>query len=40
VIIRYSNIYPEAASATGTYTITIKDGYRIYRWTSSGSITF
>lgn len=40
VIIRYPNTYPAAASTTGSPTIANTGGYRIYSWTSSGSITF
>lgn len=40
VIIRYSNTYDAAASTTGSPTVTNTGGYRIYQWTSSGSITF
>lgn len=38
VIIRYADTYP-AASTTGA-TITVAGGYRVYTWTSSGTITF
>jgi len=40
VIIRYLDIYPAAASTVGSPTYTVSGGYRIYTFTSSGSITF
>jgi len=40
VIIRYADSFPAAASTTGSPTITVSGGYRIYRFTASGSITF
>lgn len=40
VIIKYSDYYPAATSTTGSPTITVADGYRIYQFTASGSVTF
>jgi hypothetical protein len=40
VIIRYLDAYTAAASTTGSPTITVAGGYRVYQWTGSGSITF
>ena len=40
VIIRYADTYTAAASTTGTPTVTVAGGYRVYKWTTSGSITF
>jgi hypothetical protein len=40
VIIRYADTYGFAASTTGSPTVTVSGGFRIYRWTGSGSITF
>jgi hypothetical protein len=40
VIIRYADTYSAAASTTGSPTITVAGGYRVYKWTGSGSITF
>lgn len=40
VILRYPKEYPAAIATTGSPTVTIVDAYRIYKFTSSGSITF
>jgi hypothetical protein len=40
VIIRYADSNPAATATTGSPTITVAGGYRVYKYTSSGSITF
>ena len=40
VIIRYADSFNAATSTTGSPTVTVAGGYRVYQWTSSGSITF
>jgi len=40
VILRYADTFPAATSTTGSPTITVAGGYRVYNWTGSGSITF
>jgi len=40
VIIRYQDIFPAASSTTGSPTITVSGGYRVYAWLGNGSITF
>lgn len=40
VIIRYADTYADAASTTGSPTYTNAGGYKTYKFTGSGSITF
>jgi hypothetical protein len=40
VVIRYPAIFTRALSTTGANTYTVSDGYRYYRFTASGTITF
>ena len=40
VILRYADTFPPATSTTGSPTITVAGGYRVYKFTQSGSITF
>jgi hypothetical protein len=40
VIIRYADSYQAATSTTGSPTITTAGGYRVYKFTASGTITF
>lgn len=40
VIIRYPDTYALASSTTGSPTVTNPTGYRVYKFTGSGSITF
>jgi hypothetical protein len=40
VIIRYPDTFAAAASTTGSPTVTVAGGFRVYTWTQSGSITF
>jgi hypothetical protein len=40
VIIRYADSYVVPTKTTGSPIITSTSGYRIYMWTSSGSVTF
>ena len=40
VIIRYPAIQNPAVATTGSPQMSISNGYRIYTWTSSGTITF
>ena len=40
VVIRYPDSNTAASATTGSPTITVAGGYRVYKFTSSGSITF
>jgi hypothetical protein len=40
VVLRYADTFDAAASTTGSPTITVSGGYRIYTFTGSGTITF
>ena len=40
VIIRYPDTFRAATSTTGSPTITVAGGFRVYKFTASGSITF
>jgi hypothetical protein len=40
VIIRYSDTYDAATATTGSPTVTVAGGYRVYKFTGTGSITF
>jgi len=40
VVIKYADTYPAASATTGSPTITVTGGFRIYQFNGSGSITF
>jgi hypothetical protein len=40
VVIRYPDTFDAAVATTGSPTVTVSGGFRIYQWTASGSITF
>jgi hypothetical protein len=40
VVVRYVDTYDAASATTGSPTITVAGGYRVYKFTASGSITF
>jgi hypothetical protein len=40
VILRYPDSKPAASATTGSPTVTVSGGFRIYEFTASGSITF
>jgi hypothetical protein len=40
VILRYPDTFRAATSTTGSPTITVAGGFRVYNFTASGSITF
>jgi len=40
VVVRYPSTYVEPVATTGNPTVKVKNGFRTYTWTNSGSITF
>ena len=40
VIIRYADTFAAPTSTTASPNVTVSSGYIVYKWTSSGSITF
>jgi len=40
LIIRYADSYTAASNTTGSPNVTVSGGYRVYQFTSSGTITF
>jgi hypothetical protein len=40
VVIRYADTYDAASATTGSPTVTVAGGYRVYQFTATGSITF
>lgn len=40
VVLRYPNTYPDPSATSGSPTVTNTGGYKIYRFNSTGSITF
>jgi hypothetical protein len=40
VVLRYPDIFAPAANVTGSPTYTVTGGYRIYKFTGTGTILF
>jgi hypothetical protein len=40
VVIRYSDAYAAPSAVTGSPTVTVAGGYRVYIWTGSGSVSW